>query len=327
MKARVALWDNLKFLLILFVVIGHFSEQAMHFDVPAAPYHAIFIFLYAVHMPLFIFVSGLFHKNEHIGQKVFAFAGIGFLYKILIYVIQRLTTSAANFHLLTESGAPWFMFVLAAFILLTYLLRKADKRLVLVMSVLLACFAGYDASIGDYLCLSRIIVFFPFYFAGTMVSRTDLEKLAGKKWIKLCGLIVLLVWAALCILALPKVYLLRPLLTGKNPYCQTELPYVILFRGLCYILSAILGLAWIVVIPSKPIPAVTAIGQRTMQIYFWHRPILYLLVNLGLSKIMLTTATGQILWMLLGVAAVFILAWKPLRYPTELFLNFRKHKA
>ena len=326
MNKRIALWDNLKFILIFFVVIGHFSEQLIQGGTQAAPYRAIFIFIYAFHMPLFFFVSGLFHKNKDIARKVCAFIGIGMLYKIVIYIVQRLTTGAASFHLLEEGGTPWFMFVLAVFILLTYLLQHLDSRVVLVTAVLLGCFAGYDASLGDFLCLSRIVVFFPFYFAGTMVNRGELEKLTEKKWVKVIGWVILIAWALVCIAALSKVYLLRPLLTGKNAYCKVDLPYVVLFRVLCYILSALLGFAWIAVMPRKQIPLLTDIGCRTMQIYFWHRPVLYLLVNLGLAGVMFASPMGQVLWLLMGAAIVLLLAWKPLRYPTDLFLNYRNNK-
>ena len=323
MKERIALWDNLKFLLIFFVVIGHFAEQVIDSGTQTGPYRAIFIFIYAFHMPLFIFVSGLFHKNKNISQKVFAFISIGLIYKVLIYCIRRVTEGEASFKLLQEGGIPWFMFVLAVFILLAYLLRNVNPRLVLVVSVVLACFAGYDSSIGDFLCLSRIIVFFPFYFAGTMVNRVKLEELSRKKSMKILGLIILIVWALLCVLALPKVYLLRPLMTGKNAFCKVDLPYVILFRILCYAIAAVLGLAWILFVPTKRIFAVTTIGQRTMQIYFWHRPLIYIIVNLGLANSLFGNVVGQGIWMLIGVAATFVLAWKPLRYPTDLFLNFR----
>ncbi|MDO4811214.1 MAG: hypothetical protein Q3985_04640 [Eubacteriales bacterium] len=82
------------------MVIGHFAEQVIDFGTEAGPYRAIFIFIYAFHMPLFIFVSGLFHKNRNISQKVFAFISIGLIYKILIYCIRRVTEGEASFKLL-----------------------------------------------------------------------------------------------------------------------------------------------------------------------------------------------------------------------------------
>lgn len=66
-KTRIALWDNLKFVLILLVVIGHFSK---FFQNDSSIYRSVFLFIYAFHMPLFLFISGLFHKDEKIGENV-----------------------------------------------------------------------------------------------------------------------------------------------------------------------------------------------------------------------------------------------------------------
>ncbi len=122
---RIYLWDNLKFFLILSVVLGHFVVQHL-----ASPdFKSLFLFIYSFHMPLFIFISGAFHKNTKIGHKVFAFLSMGFLYKIVIFIIRTITDKNPKFDLFTEGGAPWYMFAMAAFILITYLLRNVDLKL------------------------------------------------------------------------------------------------------------------------------------------------------------------------------------------------------
>ncbi|MBR5262525.1 MAG: acyltransferase family protein, partial [Clostridia bacterium] len=66
---RLEKWDILKFVLIFFVVFGHFSEQY-------AGMTGLFFFIYSFHMPLFIFVSGLFSKrtiNENRYDKIFTY--------------------------------------------------------------------------------------------------------------------------------------------------------------------------------------------------------------------------------------------------------------
>ena len=52
--ARDPLLDNAKFLAIVLVVSGHLVEELR--DVPAA--HALYFFVYLIHKPLFIDVSG-----------------------------------------------------------------------------------------------------------------------------------------------------------------------------------------------------------------------------------------------------------------------------
>ncbi len=58
---RIAVWDNVKFILIFLVVLGHvmgiFTESNMYLG-------KYYLYLYVFHMPAFIFVSGLFSKRS-----------------------------------------------------------------------------------------------------------------------------------------------------------------------------------------------------------------------------------------------------------------------
>ena len=66
MSNRIALWDNLKFILITLVVGGHFADTLIDYS---KIYSSIFLFIYAFHMPLFIFISGYFHSEKNITKK------------------------------------------------------------------------------------------------------------------------------------------------------------------------------------------------------------------------------------------------------------------
>lgn len=56
---RDVYFDNLKFILILLVVIGHFMEP---FNAERTT-QAVYQFIYSFHMPLFIFAAGYFSKS------------------------------------------------------------------------------------------------------------------------------------------------------------------------------------------------------------------------------------------------------------------------
>ena len=66
-EKRIFLFDNVKFLLIVLVVTGHFLLRYVD---NYCHYRSLFLFIYSFHMPLFIFISGLFHKNAGIRKKV-----------------------------------------------------------------------------------------------------------------------------------------------------------------------------------------------------------------------------------------------------------------
>lgn len=314
---RIYKWDNLKFVLITLVVIGHFVD--VYND--SKCFKSIFLFIYAFHMPLFLFVSGMFHKNENIMKKIFVYISIGYLYKMILYSVSHLIGGSWRFSLLTEPTVPWYMFALAAFVGITYLLRNINPLLVLVMSVLIACFVGYDNSVKDFLVLSRIVVFFPCYYLGTMVKEEKLRKWSEKKIFIVVGLCVLMIWAVVCISHIEDVYILRHLFVGRNPFKARIKDIGCFLRLLCYALSIVLGLSVILIIPDRKLPFVSYIGRHTMQIYFWHRTVLMLIMKTGLVNILCSTAKGKFLYLLIAIFMTFLLSLKIFEFPTSTIMK------
>ena len=77
---RCTYYDNIKFVLINLVVIAHAFSN--HFTVSSfAP--ALFIFINMFHMPAFIFISGLFHRNEQVDKRIMMVISYLLLYKII----------------------------------------------------------------------------------------------------------------------------------------------------------------------------------------------------------------------------------------------------
>ena len=163
MKKRIFLFDNLKFLLMTTVVIGHLSDCLVK---SSDIMKSIYVFIYAFHMPLFIYLSGLFHSNRNVKNRCISFIFMGFSMKVLLYLSKLIFFHETDFLLLSDDGIPWFMFALAMFTACSYFLRDSDLKIIFLLSIILACIVGYDKSIGDYLYLSRFVVFYPFYLLG-----------------------------------------------------------------------------------------------------------------------------------------------------------------
>ena len=81
MKKRVALWDNIKFAMIILMVIGHFVDV---FAEQSHTFRSIYLFIYSFHMPMMIFVSGLFYSKKNTSQKVIFYISCGYLLKIIL---------------------------------------------------------------------------------------------------------------------------------------------------------------------------------------------------------------------------------------------------
>jgi fucose 4-O-acetylase-like acetyltransferase len=172
-SARIPLYDNIKFAMVTLVVVGHFADK---FTQNSATCRSIFLFIYTFHMPMMLFVAGAFYKNSRNTSKILFYICSGFAVKIAYSCVYLICNHKTDFSLLSDSGLPWFMFALAAFQFLMYIFRNTNKVFLLAAFVTLACFVGYDTSIGDYLYLSRIIVFFPFYLLGTMLPPRKLYR-------------------------------------------------------------------------------------------------------------------------------------------------------
>ena len=218
---RLHYYDNLKCLLIILVVVGHALDFGATVDHRMA--RAAFVFIYAFHMPLFIFVSGLFVNRTSLDSKktvhrVVFFCILGFVAKILLQIMPFVFARPISFSLLSDSGLPWYMFAMAAFYTLAFLFRNANSRIILVSSIILGCIVGYDSSVGDFLYLSRIIVFFPFFWVGVMLKPDSFEAITKNKAFRLIGVIILVLFAAICILHTADVYAYRPLFTGRNSF-------------------------------------------------------------------------------------------------------------
>lgn len=321
-KNRVCIWDNLKYILIFLVVLGHMVDQYEDSEL----YQSIYVFAYAFHMPVFIFISGMFHKNERIAQKVFTFIALGFIYKFLLFSVRSFMHEEVELKFLRESGAPWFMFALATFILLSYLLKDVNQGFVLIVFILMACFAGYDNKVDSKYVLSRILYFYPFFIAGNMVKRERLETLARKKILKFLGFCILLLWFFICIWKREHYYGMLDIFMGQKVVDEE------LFRGQCfvrlecYLITLLTGFSIILLTPTGRIPFFTKFGGRTLQIYFWHRPILYVLFDLGWITMFCETMGGRILYALSAIPVTFLLALKPFGFPTSQIMWFGKEQ-
>ncbi|MCF0228310.1 MAG: acyltransferase family protein [Parasporobacterium sp.] len=319
MVKREYYWDNIKFLMILSVVIGHFidgfSRQGMVF------YQGLFLFIYSFHMPAFIFVSGLFSKTENIKNRVLFFVGVGFASKIMIWIAKSAVNGKiAAFKFLSDSQTPWYMFAMAAFTIIAYLLRNVNKWYVLILSVAIACLAGYDTSVGDYLYISRIVVFFPFFWLGNVSDPQKLVEVRNRyrTGLSAAAIAVLCVWIFCCFFKTDVFVILRHLFTGKNSFEESITGYGFLARLFCYLIAVAAGAAIMILVPGIKLPLISKMGTRTIDAYIWHLPVLYV-VNFIFNKAGLLSSTGGRIAFLLSALVLTLLlsTGKVFSYPVK----------
>lgn len=307
-KTRIQGYENLKFLLIVLVVLGHFLEN--QYSSEQRSFQILFLAIYFFHMPAFIFLSGLVQNIEKKPdyKRVLAFVILGYVYKIFNSLLVFVGTGKWEFSLLKENGIPWFMFVMAICPVLAYLVKGIKPAFMLTFAVILGCFAGFDESLADgFLVIGRTVVYFPFYLIGCYLDPEKLMSFCKKKTIKILSACFLAGYCSVMILFIDKLYKIRHIVTGKNPYNEWALAHgAVLLRLMCYAGAILVIVALVSLIPDKEIPVISKAGGNTLAVYFWHRNILKVVKAAGVGEMIVSAAGGGV-WIAPIVALILTL--------------------
>lgn len=259
-KLRSARYCNLKLFLIYLVVYGHWIEPYI-WTVPQLMTQ--YRWIYAVHMPLFAFLSGLFirRKEDCAGQ-------IKRLLPLYIFLqILAVLLGGGLVKPLTPWWTLWYLPSCCAWMGAVWLWLRFGRGkggwLVLIAAVILGCAAGYCPQIGRAWSLSRTLVFFPYFWAGVL-CRSDypFQRLlpAG---ILCLGLAVWLMngFGA----KLPTIFFYHAALYGsmENGFW---------LRLVCYCIGGCLCLFLLSAVPDRRFPFTRA-GADTMPAYLLHAPL------------------------------------------------------
>ena len=329
-KKRIFKFDNVKFFAILLVVIGHTIEVVARDNHESDLFLCLFTFIYSFHMPLFIFISGLFtkrlNKNDRFDINKFTFYILtGFFLKCYRVIINKICHSPAKSGLIGTSSIEWFMFVLGFCYLACYLLRKVKPYISLPCSVIAGCLIGLvDFSKitfvlvnkePDFFYLSRFFVFFPFFLAGYYLIPRVLLDFTSKLYVKIPSIVLFVAYFIICFRIDLSKYI--GLFTGRNPYdrLREDIPSCFMqHRLIAYLVSGVLILGVLSLIPNIRIPIISHMGQNTLSTYFWHSPLIKLSRYLGLFA--LFKSFGDPMWKILYLTFAVILT---LVLSTDLF--------
>ncbi len=172
-KPRVPFWDNARFAAIVLVVFGH-AIQRLTYDSDAA--EAIYLLVYAFHMPLFALVSGYFSSatkttRKHLARVITDLVAPYVIFEAIWTLTQFLVTGRTNLDPAQPAWTLWFLLALALFrILLPYL---ALLRGPVWWAVGISIVAGYLPSIDSTFSLSRLLGLLPFFTLGWWLRTHD----------------------------------------------------------------------------------------------------------------------------------------------------------
>ena len=176
MKRNIKM-DNLKGILIVLVVTGHFLELCMGKGI----LRYIYMMIYFFHMPLFVYCSGYFAKCSGVGERILKKLLLPYMIFQTLYILFERVVLKNELEI-QFSKPYWLLWYLAAMIIWSILLplvstsSRKKQMLVLALSVAAALAAGFDSGIGRSLSLSRSIVYFPFFLMGYDLHMWDAER-------------------------------------------------------------------------------------------------------------------------------------------------------
>ncbi len=293
-EKRVKFWDNIKGVLIILVVLGHFLYELRS----NLTLELITKVIYLFHMPAFVFLSGYFSQSESAreNEKLFRFLfyyAVGNIFFMWFSAVMYRTT----FNLLVPYYSYWYLIALVVW-------RKGinyitKSKAILPLSIIGALLIGLFPEVDNTLALSRITCFFPFFLLGYGIKKERVKQFLqrkGKKEVFL-GLVLICTIITIEIIVAPYLSLDELLM---DPYTNQS---QILNRLVIFIiaLGMIYGIS--MVIPKGKIPFLTKWGKNSLYIYIYHR-LITLLVAAFWEHTQHTTST-----LVLSIAMTVITCW------------------
>lgn len=315
---RISKWDNAKLVLITLVVICHFYENYLG---SSRLVNSLFFSVYSFHMPAFFLISGLFAKrtvNEKRIEKVTPFVLLYLLTKFLGWFVLRilLQDGYVPIDLFRESGVAWFILALFFMYVITFYTKRFQPVYVFAVSILIAVLAGYTNADINLFCWLRVVIFYPFFYAGYVLSLEDLAKWMEFRVLKIISAIGLAGYFFVCYIGIDKIFGMRFLLTGRN-YILLE--HGALYGGILrlgtYVVSFVLVFMFLCLIPKRRF-CLSSLGERSLGVYVFHYAFINLYIHSFLYKYLFQNFPN--IWLLLvtllGVVLTLICSLKPFDY-------------
>ena len=271
--------DSLKGVLISLVVLGHcllWGGQSS----------SVANWIYLFHMPFFVFLSGyLSHANSRSYWKgVLAIAESYVVYQLIKSVLYLYSPISM---ITTPAPMMWYLFALVIWRCLYYIwdvivkqvhrkTRNTLNTIIAVVLIGLGLAVGLVCQVGKPFALSRMIVFLPFFWLGTMAQESDFIKLCRKmpRW---SAILILLFTLAFIVWLTPQGWIdVRETVRCVKCYDMLGGAMVgLVGRAIYYILAIVISIALTCLLFENK--TVNRIGKESLKYYLFHGVILRLM--------------------------------------------------
>jgi fucose 4-O-acetylase-like acetyltransferase len=306
-------FDNAKFGLIILVVVGHVIGT-FRSEVTGAG--TLYLWIYAFHMPAFVFIAGFFSKGTHPSNRrltsMFTQLLVPYVVFQTLFALWTWRAEGASFEVryFTPYWIMWFLLAVFIWRMAAPLLQRL--RYPLSTSVGVALLAGLLADVDRYLTLHRVLALLPYFVLGLVVQPHHLMVLRRGRHRIVLALAVLT-------LALPAAWWASDNLTVRWFYHRT--PYVDLgpsmieamaTRGVLLIAGVGMGAAFLALVPQRR-SWVTPLGEASMYPYLLHGFSVLALSTTGIAQL-ITTIPSATAAVLLAIGATILMSIRPVRW-------------
>ena len=112
------------------------------------------------------------------------------------------------------------------------------------------------------------------------------------------------------------IFTYRLFFRGQNVYGDLSVKWIFM-KVLYYIGVVIISFCVLSLVPVSENKFLNNIGQKTMQIFFWHIPLRNILFTTDLRSHLCTDFKGWLLWIVISVSATWLLSLKPFGFPVN----------